>query len=791
MNTLKPLSGDVAATIKQAALAVLTTEQSKTAQLSIGAQIFPAGHVFNLVDTKLTVRQDAALVFVDHQPQANWGHACSYLFYDPASGKLLYQEDALFPPNLAAGMPLEVFHAAPALAIKEELLGKVDQQPSAFLTNNLHTPVSQVAEQRYAILWTSQISDLRHVEDLEFLWRTLVNVYGFTASNIYVLCYNGAIGAVNAPTPVGNWAGNNTPYQMQVHASATTGNLQSVFTTLAGKLKPKDLLLIHTNNHGSQNGMCVDDSTVITPAQFGMMLAGLPTYRSLVVTMEQCFSGAFQADVLAKSTAARTVFASAVGPNQSSDGAAHFDPWALALIEALAGATPAGSALPSKPGPNLDGLVSIKAACDWAKANDTGPDDDPQYADQPAGCGSNIYLGVSPSLPMQDGDVNADGCTEIVVTSPWGIGILEEAGNTMAGLVVQPNGTRFGGWLLNTADNLIGPLADFDGDSRAEIFISSPWGIGVLDLAGNSLASPMMAANGTRFGGWLLNTADNNFGPAADYDGDGEAEILVTSPWGIGILKRSGATMAAPMMQPNGTRFGGWLLNTADNSFGPAADYDGDGKAEILVTSPWGIGILKMSGDTMTAPMMQPNGTRFGGWLLNTADNNFGRAGDYDGDGQAEILVKSPWGLGILKCSGSTMTAPMMQPNGTRFGGWLLDTFNSVFGPSADYDGDGKAEIFITSSWGLGILQLSGSTLSSPVMAANGTRFGGWLLNTADNQFGPAASYEGGPVSEILVTSPWGIGILRQSGSSLIAPMMQPNGTRFGGWLLNTADNQF
>ena len=33
--------------------------------------------------------------------------------------------------------------------------------------------------------------------------------------------------------------------------------------------------------------------------------------------------------------------------------------------------------------------------------------------------------------------------------------------------------------------------------------------------------------------------------------------------------------------------------------------------------------ILKVAGNTMAAPMMQPNGTRFGGWLLNTADNVF------------------------------------------------------------------------------------------------------------------------------------------------------------------------
>ena len=38
------------------------------------------------------------------------------------------------------------------------------------------------------------------------------------------------------------------------------------------------------------------------------------------------------------------------------------------------------------------------------------------------------------------------------------------------------------------------------------------------------------------------------------------------------------------------------LLNTADNRFELSADFDGDGRAEILVTSPWGIGILKLSG---------------------------------------------------------------------------------------------------------------------------------------------------------------------------------------------------
>ena len=695
---LKTLDQNIARIIKQNAAATL--RDAGRTHLSILPHVHPAGHTFNLVDYRLTVRQEAAIVFVDRQPQANWGHPCTYQFYDPVKATLLYEEDALFPPNLAGKISLELFHAPLAHPTPADLpvIRRLAMQQVQL--------VPLVDEQRYALLWTSQISNLRHVEDLEFLWRTLVNLYGFNADNVYVLCYDGTISATDVgPGGVGNWYGDNTPYQMKVHASATSANLQSVFNDLAGKLKPKDLLLIHTNNHGSPSGFCVDDTSVVTPTQFGNMLAGLPHFRSLVVTMEQCYSGAFQSSVISKSTAARTAFASAVSADKTSDSASHFDPWALALIEALMDATPAGAALPTDPSSNLHGLVSVKSACSWAKANDTGADDDPQYAENPSGCGCSIFLGVVPPLPLRAGDLNRDGCAEIIVTSPWGLGILEASGATMVAPVVTPNGTHFGGWLLNTADNEFGPVADYDAEGYPQVLATSPWGLGILKLEGGSLTPLMMQPNGTRLGNWLLNTADNRFGPVADYDGDGHAEILVSSPWGLGILKLEGGSLTPLMMQPNGTRLGDWVLDTVSNSFGPAADYDGDGRAEVVVSSPWGLGILKLAGSTMAAPMMQPNGTRFGGWLLDTSNNNFGLAADYDQDHRAELLVSSPWGLGILKLAGNTMAAPMMQLNGTRFGDWLLNTADNKFGPAADYDGEGRAEVLVRSPWGLGILK--------------------------------------------------------------------------------------
>ncbi|MEE9413518.1 MAG: VCBS repeat-containing protein, partial [Methylococcales bacterium] len=137
----------------------------------------------------------------------------------------------------------------------------------------------------------------------------------------------------------------------------------------------------------------------------------------------------------------------------------------------------------------------------------------------------------------------------------------------------------------------------------------------------------------------LLTSTGSNSMMKSNFDGDNQDEILVTSPWGIGILKPNADTFTSPLIHPNGTRFDEWLLNTDDNQFNLIGDFNGDDQNEILVTSPWGIGILKHKGDTFSNPYIHPNGTRFGGWLLNTADNQFNLIGDFDGDGRDEILV--------------------------------------------------------------------------------------------------------------------------------------------------------
>jgi hypothetical protein len=387
-----------------------------------------------------------------------------------------------------------------------------------------------------------------------------------------------------------------------------------------------------------------------------------------------------------------------------------------------------------------------------------------------------------------DDDITGDGRADILVTSPWGLGILGLSGGSFGQRMIAANGTRFGGWLLNTADNVFPMLADLDGDGREEIVVTSPWGVGVLDHTATGLTSSAMARNGTRLGGWVISTADNQLQHAGDVDGDGRDEILITSPWGLGILELGAGGLTSLLLHPNGTRFGGWLLNTADNWFPVMADLDGDGCDEIVVTSPWGLGVLKVNGGTLTSLVMAPNGVSFGDWTLDTATDHIEVAADVDGDGRAELVVSGPTKVAVLALQGGVLATVACVTEGTDVGGWTIGATHR-FGVAGDLDGDGHDELLVTSDEGLAVLEVAGGALHAITAVTNGTRLGQWLLNTRDNRLNRVADLDGDGRAEVLATSPWGIGVLRLDGGHLTSVAMAPNATRFTDWLLNTDDD--
>jgi hypothetical protein len=389
-------SAKVLERIRSTAFASLPPETAGTTHLSLISRTYPKGHVLRLVDRQIRVPEESVIVFVDKMPGANFGHPCRYDFHSPQDGRLICREDAMFPPEVSDPRTiLEAFHAPLANDLGKSLLYQ-----SVVDWAKLKPYPWMIDDNRYALLWTSQISNRRHVEDLEFAYRILRHRFGFPAANIKVLCYDGTIGATDATAAqMATWVGDGTPYQMKVDASATKAHLQSTLTDLSNKMNSSSLLFVHTNNHGSPSGLCVDNSSVLTPTEWGSMLDGMKSFGTLVVTMEQCYSGAFSQPTLDHSQASQTSFASAVPANKVSAGGTHFDPWAQAWFESVNGATVYGASLAHNPDTNANGRISVREAFNYSDAYDSNTSyDDPQYADSPAGCGNHIYLTKAPKL---------------------------------------------------------------------------------------------------------------------------------------------------------------------------------------------------------------------------------------------------------------------------------------------------------------------------------------------------------------------------------------------------------
>jgi hypothetical protein len=365
-----------------------------TTRLFLHDAVYRAGEVIQPGRAEIVVPRDSVIVFADDEPGKNWGHRCRYLLHDPKSGELIGELPALLPPTFDFGERFVAFHE-PAVA-------------SAALEAAVYWPVVSLpwwifgdqARRWHAILYAGASMN-RHVNDLEFLYRTLVNVYRVPKSRITVLSYDGTLTYNDADWQrhvgsIGNWPGNNTAYQMKIDGSGTRAELLAAIAAVGEKLGAKDNLLLHTNNHGNTVGGV---STIIsyqgddtTQSDLADAIGALPKFNSLMVMMEQCFAGGFIDPIVNASPASCTSVATAVDANTSSDGGADFDPFALAWINAITGAHADGSALSPAPATDAAGFVTAQGAFDYAKATDTGPDDDPQFSAN--ACGAATSLGA-------------------------------------------------------------------------------------------------------------------------------------------------------------------------------------------------------------------------------------------------------------------------------------------------------------------------------------------------------------------------------------------------------------
>ncbi len=353
----------VVASIKQTMLSQ-SFNAVQTSNFYIQEDVFPVRQSLPVPRQKVVARKPTIMVFVDDAPLYNWAHPCRYVLHDAETGEVYDEVPAQFPPYiLDKELPKSfvAFHTPVVLA-----------DPKFYPIQ--YRPIWRfwATGKRYAILF-SGMSNNRHTNDLEFAYRMLINVYGFTAANITVLNYDGTLNYSGNPQPVTAWPGDGSAYTMPVNGAGSKAKFLSAINALKTKLKPEDMLFIHTNNHGGHNGTesdlcCYPNWDSLGVKEFTDKLAELPRYRCLMVMMEQCHSGGFNSAVISKSTADNTSIGSACTELKNSIGGAHFDPFARDWIAAMMGNDPYGNALSYNPDSSGNGQVSAKEAFDYANA---------------------------------------------------------------------------------------------------------------------------------------------------------------------------------------------------------------------------------------------------------------------------------------------------------------------------------------------------------------------------------------------------------------------------------------
>jgi hypothetical protein len=245
---------------------------------------------------------------------------------------------------------------------------------------------------RYAILFAG-VPARRHLNGLEFSYRTLVDHYGFEPAHIHVLTHDSSLRAAGEPLTCEHplWPGDNTPYRMKASGEGNRAALRGVLGEIKEKLTEDDLLFINTTGHGGNYGdgrgpylIAYPHLDQYTMSEFCEDLGRLPLHGSLLVLMAQCFSGGFNKAVIAASRAKRTFIAAAAADSHRSFVVAadkSWDSFQRNWIGAVAGHDVNGLPLPGLAASTDGGRINVRAAFEYA--NDPlirNPRDTPEFA---------------------------------------------------------------------------------------------------------------------------------------------------------------------------------------------------------------------------------------------------------------------------------------------------------------------------------------------------------------------------------------------------------------------------
>lgn len=308
------------------------------------------------------------------------------------------------------------------------------------------------------------------------------------------------------------------------------------------------------------------------------------------------------------------------------------------------------------------------------------------------GGAANFTVGNSPKA-VTVGDFDGDGKPDLAVANYGSSTVSVLLNRTTPGAPAVSFAAAIN---VNVGDRPVSlAVGDFDGDGKTDL-VTAGAGVSSMLINTSTIGAP------TSFSRYDLNSNFVAWGPGygnfsvavGDLNSDGKPDLAFASTYYLRVFLNTTPTGASPTFT---SELGLWNDNNYYRaSFISVGDFNGDGKLDLAATSS-DLGSDKLFVRLNTTPAGALTAS-FGSLASFTVARGSGRTiavGDFNGDGKADLAVSSPNVSVLLNTTTTGATTPSFAPaanipgNTTVLGVGLMPRSVKV----GDFDGDGKPDL--------------------------------------------------------------------------------------------------